>query len=91
MTFKDISIGGVFVTGPADTLFLKVKHDMNDLRGGNCYEVATGKHIWVPENRGVSLPKQTHFTRAGQEYVWEHTSEAAREHQAKLMAEAGCY
>jgi len=91
MTFKDIEIGGLFVTGPAENLFLKVKHDMNDMRGGNSYEIATGKHIWVPENRGVSLPKQKHFTQAGQEYTWERMSDASRAEQNRLAVEAGHY
>jgi hypothetical protein len=91
MTYKDIQIGELFVTGPAETLFIKVKDDLNDLRGGNSFEISTGKSLWVPDQREVSLPKQKHFMEAGQKYCWNRMSEAAQTTLANNMREASCY
>ncbi len=76
LTFADIPIGGLFVTGPADTLFIKVDNESpKNLEGGRCFSLADGCSCWTPANRIVSLPKYRDFARAANNFLFRQVCE----------------
>jgi hypothetical protein len=85
LTFADIPIGGLFVTGPADTLFIKVDDDpiLNNVPGGTAFMIEDGTKVWTPDCRIVSEPKVKNFIEAGRKYTWERICDRAQKHLAE--------
>jgi hypothetical protein len=93
LTFGDIPVNDLFVTGPAGTLFIKLDDDpiLNNVPGGTAMAIEDGTKVWTPANRIVLEPKNKHFVEAGQKYTWEHMCAAAQAEQSRLMEEASRY
>jgi len=72
MTFKDIPISGLFVTGPDRTLFIKLNNEpwVSSLNGGMSLTLDNGRKNWVPANRQASLPTLKDFMALYQRYSW---------------------
>lgn len=105
LTFADIPVRSMFVTGPSETLYIKLDNDPmsfsqtmpngagmgGNIPGGNAVSLEDGRKVWTPSNRIVLEPKNKHFVEAGQKYVWEHMCAAAQAEQTRLMEEASRY
>jgi hypothetical protein len=64
LIFRDLEPGELFVTGPADTLFIKVNDQpwVGCLNGGQTLRLEDGKKNWVPAQRMVRRPIKGDFT-----------------------------
>lgn len=81
--FGEVPLGDLFVTGPGEDLFLKVdnlalsnKSDGNVL-GGNAFNIADGKKIWIPGNRIVRRANRGNFLETYQRYHLRELRERA--------------
>jgi len=89
LTFADISVNGLFVTGPAETLFIKLDDDsiLNNVPGGTAVMIEDGTKVWTPANRIVHKPKRKHFNRTAEQYLWDQMCAAAQAEQDRLWKE----
>lgn len=80
LTFADIPVNKLFVTGPSEILFVKLDNEdgLPNVHGGHAIAIADGTKVWTPSNRIVSHPKQTHFRETASKYLFELGCEAAR-------------
>jgi hypothetical protein len=80
--FKDIKVGGLFITGPGDHMFIKIAQDSDNpsaksYGSTNTIQLHDGRQLWTPSNRQVSEPKKRDFVTLGERHDWENISKVA--------------
>lgn len=88
-TFCNVPVGDLFVTGPGDTVFIKLDNEnmiesgtypsgagvSTSVPGGYCRDVATGERIWIPAVRCVHKPTREDFDQMADKYQWKQIAE----------------
>ena len=73
LTFEKIPVGGLFVTGPGDYMFVKIDESpsTDNVPGGRAFFLHDGRSNWTPDNRIVRLPTPRDFRQLAERYDWE--------------------